>query len=105
MISVRIKETGRVLDTTGNITFTFQQSDIGDVTAINSSYSWTIRFPKTPTNNDIFKLLGIAGSDSLVPYKKTVCEILENGVMIEPNGNLIITEVTDKEYKGHVKAG
>jgi hypothetical protein len=105
MISVRIKETGKVLDTTGNITFTFQQSDIGDVTAINSSYSWIIRFPKTPTNNDIFKLLGIAGSDSLVPYKKTVCEILENGVMIEPNGNLIITEVTDKEYKGHVKAG
>ena len=91
MSSVRIKETGRVLDTTGNITFTFQQSDIGDVTAINSSYSWTIRFPKTPTNNDIFKLLGIAGSDSLVPYEKTVCEILENGVMIEPNGNLIIT--------------
>ena len=61
MISVRIKETGRVLDTTGNITFTFQQSDIGDVTAINSSYSWTIRFPKTPTNNDIFKLLGNCG--------------------------------------------
>lgn len=105
MISVRIKDTGRVLDTTGNITFTFQQADVGDITTINSSYSWTIRFPKTPTNNAVFKLLGISGSDSLVPYTRTVCEILENGVMIEPNGNLIITEVTDKEYKGHIKAG
>ena len=104
MVTVRIN-TGDSLDVSGNVTYVKKVSDIGDITKANSSFSWQITFPKTPNNVKIFQGLGIAGSSSRIPYKKIVCQILDNGVIIEPNGNLIITESTEEEYKGHVKAG
>src|SRR5690606_5771588 len=79
-------------------------ADVGDITTANSSYTWQLKFPKSPKNTQIFQGLGIAGSNSQMPYQKIVCQILDNGIMIEPNGNLIIT-ATENEYVGHVKAG
>ena len=104
MVTVRIA-TGEILDITGKVTYVKKVSDIGDITKANSSYSWQLTFPKTPNNIKIFQGLGISGSGSRIPYQKITCQILDNGVIIEPNGNLIITESTKKEYKGHVKAG
>lgn len=105
MVTVRIVESGESLDVSGKVTYVKKVSDIGDITKANSSFSWQITFPKTPNNVKIFRGLGISGSSSRIPYQKIVCQILDNGVVIEPNGNLIITESTEKEYKGHVKAG
>ena len=104
MVTVRIA-TGEILDITGKVTYVKKVSDIGDITKANSSFSWQLTFPKTPNNIKIFQGLGISGSGSRIPYQKITCQILDNGVIIEPNGNLIITESTKKEYKGHVKAG
>lgn len=104
MVTVRIN-TGERLDVSGKVTYVKKVSDIGDITKANSSYSWQLTFPKTPNNIKIFQGLGISGSGSRIPYQKITCQILDNGVIIEPNGNLIITESTEKEYKGHVKAG
>lgn len=105
MVTVRINSTGEKIDVQGKITYVKQVSDIADITKANSSYTWQLTFPKTPNNVKAFQMLGIAGSSSTTPYDKIVCQVLDNGIMIEPNGNLIITETTEKEYKGHVKAG
>lgn len=105
MVSVRLKNTGQYLDVDGSITFVKQISDMGDITKANSSYSWQLKFPKTPNNFKIFKGLGVAGSTSRTPYQKIVCEVLYNNQTIESNGNLIITETKGENYKGHVKAG
>ena len=104
MVTVRLN-TGEILDISGKVTYVKKVSDIGDITKANSSFSWQITFPKTPNNVKIFQGLGISGNSSRIPYQKITCQILDNGVIIEPNGNLIITESTKKEYKGHVKAG
>ncbi len=105
MVTVRINNTGVNIDVQGQVTYVKQVSDIADITKANSSYTWQIKFPKTPTNVKAFQMLGIAGSSSTTPYDKIICQILDNGILIEPNGNLIITETAGNEYKGHVKAG
>lgn len=105
MVTVRVDSNGRELDIKGDVTFVKQVSDIGDITKATSSYTWQLSFPKTPENTKTFQSLGIAGSNSLTPYSKIVCQILYNGFTIEPNGNLVITSSEDGEYKGHVKAG
>ena len=105
MVTVRINSTGQYIDVQGQVTYVKQVSDIADVTKANSSFTWQLTFPKTPTNVKAFQMLGIAGTSSTTPYDKIICQILDNGMLIEPNGNLIITETTEKEYKGNVKAG
>lgn len=105
MVTVRINSTGENIDVQGQVTYVKQVSDIADVTKANSSFTWQLTFPKTPTNVKAFQMLGIAGTSSTTPYDKIICQILDNGMLIEPNGNLIITETTEKEYKGNVKAG
>lgn len=105
MVTVRIKETGVQLDVVGKINYIKKNSDIGDITKANSSFTWQMEFPKTDKNVREFELLGISGSTSTTPYRKIVCQILDNGIVIEQSGNLIITETTQKSYKGHIKAG
>lgn len=105
MVTVRINSTGQYIDVQGQVTYVKQVSDMADVTKANSSFTWQLTFPKTPTNVKAFQMLGIAGTSSTTPYDKIICQILDNGMLIEPNGNLIITETTEKEYKGNVKAG
>ena len=91
MVTVRIKETGEELDLFSNVTYVKQVSDISDITSADRSYTWQLTFPKSPRNTKILKSLGVAGSNSLIPYRKIVCQILDNGISIEDNGNLIIT--------------
>lgn len=104
MVTVRIQSTGDELDVIGDLTYVKQVDDIGDISKVMSSYTWQMTFPKSPNNTRILRGLGIAGSTSSVPYDKIICQVLYNGQLVEPNGNLIITE-TANDYKGHVKAG
>jgi len=105
MVNVRINKTGEELDVVGSVTYVKQVDDIGEITKSSSSYTWQLKFPKTPRNTKIFRGLGIAGSSSTIPYDKIICQVLYKGETIEPNGNLIITETKGENYIGHVKAG
>jgi len=105
VVTVRINSNGREIDVKGDVVYVKQNNDIGNITTVNSSFSWNLSFPKTPNNIRNFDMLGIPGSSSLIPYTKIECQILDNGLPIETNGNLIITSSLGSEYKGHVKAG
>src|SRR5699024_3761902 len=103
MVVVRILETGEELDVIGRVGFTRQVGDIGDIGKVNSSYSWTLKFPKTDHNTEIFKGLGLVGSTSRIPYKEIKVALLHNGTEISNYGDLHITEKKGDEYKGNIK--
>lgn len=105
MVEVLILETGEKLDVIGDVNYTKSVADIGDVSKVNTSYSWTLKFPKTPNNTRIFDFLGINGNSSSTPYRSIKVAILDNGYSVVRNGNLQITETNGAEYKGNVKDG
>lgn len=105
MVEVLILETGGKLDVIGDVNYTKSVSDIGDLSKVNTSHSWTLKFPKTPNNTREFDLLGIKGNSSLIPYRSIKVAILDNGYSVVRNGNLQITETNATEYKGNIKDG
>lgn len=105
MIEVLIIDTGEKLDVKGGIKYTFQTSEIGDISEINSSWSWTIQFPKTPNNLNIFDGLGLVGSSSEIPYRSIKVAITYNSISIIEQANLSIVGFKDNQYQGHISSG
>lgn len=105
MVRVLLKATGQEIDVVGGeITFVKKVADIGDVTAISTSYSWRMEFLKIPSVTSAFQGLGIVGDASRFPYKKQKVVVLDNGVPIVQDGLLKVTETNDK-YVAHIQEG
>ena len=50
MVTVQLY-TGQILEAKdADITYVKTAGDLGELTSVNSSYSWTMKFPKTPQN-------------------------------------------------------
>lgn len=105
MLEVVIISTGERLDVEGGIKYTFQTSEIGNISEVNSSWGWSMKFPKSINNVQIFEGLGLVGSTSGIPYMLIEVSVNYSGVPIVEKGNLKITETLEKEYKGHVVSG
>ncbi len=105
MLEVVIINTGERLDVEGGIKYTFQTSEIGNISEVNSSWGWSMKFPKSINNIQIFEGLGLVGSTSGIPYMLIEVSVNYSGVPIVEKGNLKITETLEKEYKGHVVSG
>lgn len=105
MVEVILLETGDRLDVIGDVNYTKMVSDIGDISKINTSFTWSLRFPKTPRNAMALDGLGINGSESTKPYETIKVALIENGFPILRNGNLQITETNKTEYVGNIKDG
>lgn len=105
MVDVEIIATGEILEVIDQkITYIKRVGDIGDILAIASSYSRTMKFPRTPNNTKIFKGLGIKGHTSNFPYTKNYCNIRDNGIAIVNKGILNVTNVGD-DYKVFIQDG
>ena len=105
MVRVLLRDTGQQLDTKGvRLRYVKQAADFGQITKINTSYSWSMQFPKSPTNTGIFEGLGIAGDQSNAPYRKLYCDVIDNGIPVVRKGLLKITD-TDGYYKAFVQDG
>lgn len=105
MVEVILLDTGDRLDVIGDVNYTKMVSDIGDISKINTSFTWSLRFPKTPRNAMALDGLGINGSESTKPYETIKVALIENGFPILRNGNLQITETNKTEYVGNIKDG
>ena len=106
MVTVQIIGTDDELDLLdGRVTYVKQAADIGEITKVNTSYSWGMKFPKTPNNTRILEGLGIAGDTSTAPYRKIYCNILDNGLPIVNKGLLKIRGTEGDEYKAYVQDG
>lgn len=87
-----------------SITYIKQVGDLGNITTLNSSYSWVFTFPKTSNNTRKMESLGIVGDTSTVPYTKNYVRVLDNGIPIVSKGTLVVNETSDN-YMMHVQEG
>lgn len=105
MVSIENIQTGQLLDfTDAKITYIKQVSEIGDITKLNSSYSWTMKFPKTPNNTKQLDGLGMVNSTSETPYTRNYFNVYDNGIVIVRKGLLSVKE-TAKDYKAYIQEG
>lgn len=72
------------------ITRKIQIADIGDIANRKSSYSYTIKLPRTANNIKILKQLSTHGNQSRTPYEETIIDYVVDGVYLVSNGTGII---------------
>jgi len=105
MVTVFLTDSGKEIDVIAtSVTYVKQVGDIGDVSKVNTSYSWGLRYPKTPRNVETFKGLGLVGDTSDSPYIKIRVNLVDDGISIVSNGLLLLKETTT-EYKGNIQDG
>src|SRR5690606_3688676 len=104
MVTVQLY-TGQILEAKyADITYVKTAGDLGELTSVNSSYSWTMKFPKTPQNTQALDGLGLVGSGSRRPYEKIYCNLLDNGYPIAIKGLLNVKE-TREDYNIFIQEG
>ena len=104
MVTVQLY-TGQILEAKdADITYVKTAGDLGELTSVNSSYSWTMKFPKTPQNTQALDGLGLVGSGSRSPYEKIYCNLLDNGYPIAIKGLLNVKE-TREDYNIFIQEG
>lgn len=105
MVSVQIYGTSDYLEVLDpQVTYVKTAGDLGSITNINSSYSWTFQIPKSPNNTIVLDGLGLVGSQSRKPYQKIYCNVLDNGFPIVIKGLLNIRDTVD-DYNCFVQEG
>ena len=105
MVTVHVIDTGQSLEATDEqVTYVKKSGDLGDITTINSSYTWSMKFPKSPKNTQTLQGLGLVGSGSLSPYQKIYVNLLDNGFPVVLNGLLNVRE-TGNDYGIYIQEG
>jgi len=86
------------------ITRKIQIGDVSEIASFKSSYSYTIRLPRTSKNISILDMLGVPGNTSLKPYTEIVCDYYINELPIVTNGIAVIRD-TGKEFNLNIIDG
>ena len=86
------------------ISFTSQVNDISEVKDRQASFTDSFSIPKTPTNIQIMKSLGISSDTSDIPYTKPECRMKIDGFDLIYKGWFNVKDTTD-EYKVYVYSG
>jgi len=83
-----------------NFARTLQVNDIGNITNRNSSFTQTIKIPRTAKNKRIFEQVYNNGNQSNLPYQKASCDIIDadTGKHVVYKGWAILLESTATEY-------
>lgn len=106
MVTIQIYDTGQVLEAIdADITYIKVAGDLADITAINSSYSWSMKFPKNPNNTQVLEGLGLVGSGSTSPYRKIYCNLLDNGYPIAVKALLNVKATNADSYDIFIQEG
>ena len=69
-----------------------QIADISEIDKNKSSFSYTIKLPKTSKNKIAFDFLGEIGNASLKPYEEVVADLVIDGINVIVNGFAIVRE-------------
>ena len=70
-------------------------NSLGNFTSKQSSYSNTIKLPKTSRNLNVFEGISLMGNTSTSPYKKLPCKYFYEGLPIFLDGYCVVTSVSD----------
>jgi hypothetical protein len=76
---------------------TKQVNDIADLTTRNSSFSSSIKLPRTAHNKRIFEMVGNVGNQSMLPYRKASCDVVDadTGQHLVYKGWAVLKETTE----------
>lgn len=74
---------------------TIQINDLGSAESRESSYSQTIKLPKTARNQMVFNFLGVVGNMSTAPYSKLSCDYIVDGIPLIINGYTEVKSTKD----------
>lgn len=74
------------------ITRNIRISDISEVDQIKSSYSYTIKLPKTSHNVQTLEMLGVIGNISRKPYEEIIADYVRDSIYLVENGIAIIRD-------------
>jgi hypothetical protein len=93
------------LDPSVTIARTLQVNDIGSPETRQASYTNTFNIPRTSNNVKTFKMLGIIGNNSNIPYQKNEAYLYdETGFCLVYKGWAVINE-TSKDFKCNIFDG
>ena len=81
-----------------SVTLNFQINDLGDISTRNSTFSQSIKIPRTAVNDEILGYLPVIGSTSRVPYNNHRCTYIEDFLPLIVNGIFQVREVSDSYY-------
>ncbi|MGV3695508.1 hypothetical protein [Flavobacterium sp.] len=89
---------GQLVEQKDKLSFplTKQVNDIADLTTRNSSFSPSIKIPRTARNKRIFEMVGNVGNQSMLPYRKAACDVIDadNGQHLVYKGWAVLKETT-----------
>ena len=106
MVNIQIYGTNDFLESKDSkITYIKTSGDLSDISKVNSSFSWSLKFPKSPNNTRVLGGLGLVGSTSSVPYNKVYCNLLDNGLPIVQKGILNIKSTKGDYYNIYIQEG
>lgn len=96
-MEVEVFLNGNRLDTNSDtqISETKQINDFFEIQDRQASYSNSFTVPETPNNRKIFKMLGLAGSTSLTPYRLAKIEVRRRGIPTISGGFAKVTETSN----------
>lgn len=96
---MRIEIEGKLLELdTNKIVQTKQINDLFNLNTRQTNYTNEFKVPRTPTNENIFDSLGIAGNTSIAPYIRNQCNMYsDSGECFVYNGWAVINS-TDTHY-------
>jgi len=75
-----------------------QIGDVGDISSRKSSFSYSIKLPKTTRNVQILYMLGVNGNTSRKPFENIVADYIVGGIPLIKNGYVVISK-TSKFYE------
>ena len=86
------------------VALTKKANEVGDLTTRNLSYTNQFKIPFTETNDQIYELSRLVQSESLIPYRKQTCRVLQNGIEIVSNGIAVLKRASSS-YEIFVLSG
>lgn len=104
MIKIVIIQTGEVLYSNSNFSYTRQIGDVGNIAVSNTSHTNSFNIIKNKDSIRVLEGLGLQGSASDYPYKIVECTLYHNEIEVIERGNLIITE-SNGSFKAYVQDG
>ena len=86
------------------ITRKLQIGDVGDIASRKSSYSYTVKIPRTANNVSILDQIGVQGNTSRKPFEFVSCDYILDSVYLVRNG-LAVIKKTSKDIELNIIDG
>jgi len=82
-----------------------QVNDIADMQDRQSDYTAQFKVRKTRLMKALFELSGEVGANTLFPYEKQTCKLIQEGIEIISNGYMVLDKVDDQYYYISIYSG